>query len=218
MKLYLNTVSDLLWNSLNKIMEFDELKVFRLVGGTSLSLQLGHRESVDIDLFTDADYGSVDFSRLGQILNDNFDYVETSGNGEVGMGKPFFIGNSQKESIKLDLFYTDTFVFPAVKIEELQLASIEEIAAMKLEVICQGGRKKDFWDIHELAEKYSLDDMLEFYFKRYPYGFQRSEVIDKLTDFENAEYDFTPNCYKDKIWEIIKIDIEEMKEKLKPNA
>lgn len=218
MKLYLNTVSDLLWNSLNKIMQFNEFKLFRLVGGTSLSLQLGHRESVDIDLFTDADYGSIDFSKLEHVLQNNFDYVETSSVGDVGMGKPYFIGNSQEESIKLDLFYTDRFVFPAVQFEQLELASIEEIAAMKLEVICHGGRKKDFWDLHQLAEKYSLNEMLQFYVKRYPYGFQRSEVLDKLTNFENAEYDFTPNCNKDKIWEIVKLDIEEMKEQIIPST
>ena len=37
-------------------MELEELNSFRLVGGTSLSLQIGHRMSVDIDLFTDAVY------------------------------------------------------------------------------------------------------------------------------------------------------------------
>jgi hypothetical protein len=51
MKLYLNTVSDHLWNALNKLMVYTAFDTFRLVGGTSLSLQLGHRESIDIDLF-----------------------------------------------------------------------------------------------------------------------------------------------------------------------
>ena len=45
MKLYLNTVSPLLWSSLKTLMHIPELEAFRLVGGTSLSLQLGHRES-----------------------------------------------------------------------------------------------------------------------------------------------------------------------------
>lgn len=43
------TVSDTLWNSLTILMQKEELKDFRLVGGTSLSLQLGHRMSIDID-------------------------------------------------------------------------------------------------------------------------------------------------------------------------
>ncbi|MDA0278745.1 MAG: nucleotidyl transferase AbiEii/AbiGii toxin family protein [Bacteroidetes bacterium] len=62
MKLYLNTVSDQLWDALNKLMADTAFDTFRLVGGTSLSLQLGHRESIDIDLFTDAAYGSLDLS------------------------------------------------------------------------------------------------------------------------------------------------------------
>lgn len=64
MKLYLHTVSELLWKSLIQIMTIEEFNSFRLVGGTSLSLQLGHRESIDIDLFTDAQYGSLDFDKL----------------------------------------------------------------------------------------------------------------------------------------------------------
>ena len=59
MKLYFDAVSELLWSSLQKLMNAEEFDSFSLVGGTSLSLRLGHRESVDIDLFTDAEYGSL---------------------------------------------------------------------------------------------------------------------------------------------------------------
>ena len=64
MKLYLETVSSLLWESLEKLMAHDGLKEFRLVGGTALSLQYGHRISIDIDLFTDSPYNSVDFYQI----------------------------------------------------------------------------------------------------------------------------------------------------------
>jgi len=67
-KFYLNTVSDLLIDSLQKLMQIKELDNFRLVGGTCLSLQLGHRESIDIDLFTDAEYRSVDFKKIEYLL------------------------------------------------------------------------------------------------------------------------------------------------------
>ena len=60
-KLFYETVSPLLKSILELLMKEDIFKVFRLVGGTALSLQLGHRKSVDIDLFTEAEYGSVDF-------------------------------------------------------------------------------------------------------------------------------------------------------------
>jgi hypothetical protein len=61
-KLYFNTVANNLLEALNQLMQMEEFNPFRLVGGTALSLQLGHLISVDTDLFTDADYGSVDFT------------------------------------------------------------------------------------------------------------------------------------------------------------
>lgn len=212
MKLYLNTVSDLLWNALKKMMELQELNTFRLVGGTSLSLQLGHRESVDIDLFTDAVYGSIDFEKIESNLRSVFSYLSSSSE-LVGLGKSYFIGNTEEELVKLDLFYTDPFVFPLITEQNIRFASIPEIAAMKFEVLAQGGRKKDFWDIHELLESYTLDELIGFYLKRNPYGFIKKELEKKIVDFSIAEDDFTPNCYRGKIWELIKLDFEELVER-----
>jgi len=208
--LYLNTVSDLLWNSLTQLMRIEEFNAFRLVGGTSLSLQLGHRESVDIDLFTDAEYRSIDFDTLEVILNKMFPYVDSPYDGVVSMGKSFFIGNNKNELIKLDLYYTEPFVFPLIVENGVRFSSIEEVTAMKFEVIANGGRKKDFWDVHELLKKFTLDEMIGFYLKRNPYGASKEELVDKIIDFDVAEGGFTPNCYRDKDWEIIKLDFEEL--------
>jgi len=209
-KLHLNTVSDLLWDSLNKLMSLKEFDSFRMVGGTSLSLQLGHRESIDIDLFTDLPYGSVDFAQLENVLIETFPYVEKSSVGVIGMGTSFFIGKNENELVKLDLYYTDPFVFPILIEQNIRFSSIEEVAAMKFEVIAQGGRKKDFWDVHELLEKYTLDDLIGFYLKRNPYGYSKDELLTQVIDFSVAEDDFTPNCFKNKDWEIIKLDFEEL--------
>lgn len=62
--LYYNTVNPLLRNALELIMQAEIFNDFRLVGGTSLSLQLGHRISVDLDLFTDVSYDSIDFEAI----------------------------------------------------------------------------------------------------------------------------------------------------------
>ena len=59
MKLHNETVSPRLIRCLKTIMQSDIFKDFNLVGGTCLSLQLGHRRSIDIDLFTAIDYGSM---------------------------------------------------------------------------------------------------------------------------------------------------------------
>lgn len=214
MPLYLNTVSDLLWKSLTKLMTIEEFNSFRLVGGTSLSLQQGHRESLDIDLFTDAVYGSIDFNRLEEILNEIFPYVETPTVGEIVFGKSYFVGEDDHNALKLDIYYTDPFVFPILEVDNIRLATKEEIAAMKFEVIANGGRKKDFWDIHELLDVFTLEEMLGFYEQRNPYGSTRVELLEACLNFSWAEDDFTPNCYRNKVWELIKLDIEEQVQNL----
>lgn len=81
---------------------------------------------------------------------------------------------------------------------------------MKLEVIAQGGRKKDFWDIHELLNSFTLKEMLQFYEKRNPYGHSKEDILEQLVDFSFADVDFIPNCYRNKDWEIIKLDFEDL--------
>lgn len=66
--LHYSTVNDLLKNSLLKLMKSDVFNNFRLVGGTALSLQIGHRESIDIDLFSDSEYGTLDFNAIENYL------------------------------------------------------------------------------------------------------------------------------------------------------
>ncbi|SHF46569.1 Nucleotidyl transferase AbiEii toxin, Type IV TA system [Salegentibacter echinorum] len=209
MKIFKATVSELLWEMLCKVMTFKELESFRLVGGTSLSLLLGHRMSVDIDLFTDAEYGSIDFDKIDVLFLNSFKHVEMSYGGNNGMGKTYFIGKDKENLIKVDLFYTDPFIYPFLNYGKLRLTRSEEISAMKLEVVGNSGRKKDFWDIHELMNYFTLKEILAFYLKRHPYSYTADEIIFKMTDFEEADSDFDPICLKNKYWELIKLDIEE---------
>lgn len=64
---------------------------FRLVGGTSLSLQTGHRKSVDIDLFTDEPYHSLNFTDIDQWLRQQYRYVSDRQPGPVGVGLSYII-------------------------------------------------------------------------------------------------------------------------------
>ena len=207
------TVTDNLWETLKTLMNIEKFNRFRLVGGTSLSLQLGHRMSVDIDLFTDEPYDSIDFNEIDELITGTFPSVEMGYGGNNSMGKTYFVGKSKDDVVKLDLFYTDSFIFPEIKAQEIRLACKEEIAAMKLQVIGQGGRKKDFWDLHELLEHFSLAQMLEFYEKRYPYNFSKDYIISKLNHFDEANEDFDPICLRKKHWELIKLDFEERVQK-----
>jgi len=205
-KLFLNTVSSNLLKTLTQLMQMEKFNPFRLVGGTALSLQLGHRISIDIDLFTDANYESIDFTTIDKLLKKTFPFTEMLYLGNNSFGKSYYIGNSKNEAVKLDLFYTDSFIRPIVEKDFVRMASTEEIAAMKMEVIRNGGRKKDFWDIHELLDYLTLEQMLALHAERYPYSHSKDMLINKLLDFQFADDDLTPICLKGKYWELIKLD------------
>lgn len=188
-------------------MKEEVFSEFRLVGGTSLSLQLGHRISVDINLFTDAAYGSIDLKKIENYLNSNFQFVEYFSDVPVAFGKSYQIGKNRNESVKLDVFYTDNFIKDFIYVDEIRLATIEKIVAMKLDVIQRGGREKDFWDIHELIEKFTFREMLSLHKQRYPYTHDEDLFIENFTNFSIADEDFEPICLRGKYWEFIKDDL-----------
>jgi hypothetical protein len=213
-KIHKDTVSILLWDQLKVLMQMPILEPFRLMDGTALSLLIGHRMSMDIDLFTDLKYGSVDFKKIYRKLKTEFGYVSPEQWMNETMGNSCFIGDVKTETIKLDVFYCDEFKFPIVDIEKIRISSIEEIIAMKLDIIARdsGGRKKDFWDIHALMDEYKLSQMLDFYEERYPYIHSRKEIKKGLTNFANADQEPDPICLLGKKWELIKLDFEEFME------
>ena len=213
-KLNYNTVTPLLHEVLKRLMEVKEFENFRLVGGTALSLQRGHRLSVDIDLFTDEDYNTIDFEAIDTFLRKTYAYVETSKDDIIGFGKSYFVGTDKDNAIKLDIFYTDKFIDPVLIIDDIRMASVDEIIAMKLDVINRGGRKKDFWDIYELIGSYSADAMFFLHKLRYPFGHDREILKNKFIEFEKANDDFDPECLRGNHWELIRVDIEEFIEKL----
>jgi hypothetical protein len=187
-------------------MSAEEFNNFRLIGGTALGLYRGHRESIDIDLFSDSQYGSIDFDAIDKFLRKTFSYVDRT-EYEVGPGRSYYVGNNKTECVKLDLFYTETFIREVEIIDGIRLATIEEIIAMKIEVISHSGRKKDFWDLHELIDDYSFEKMISFHEERYPYGHDRQSIIENFSDFEKADNDFDPICLRGKYWELIKLDL-----------
>jgi predicted nucleotidyltransferase component of viral defense system len=208
--LHYKTVNNLLKEVLLQLMAAKAFENFRLVGGTSLSLQIGHRESIDIDLFSDVDYGEIDFDAIEKHLEANYKYVDHLSNIIPGIGKSYLIGEDKDNTLKLDIFYTDKFIQPIYLEDTIRMATIEEIIAMKLDVVQRGGRKKDFWDLHELFEKYSLNQMLDLHEQRYPYTHDSDLIIQNFTDFSLADDEFNPVCFKGKYWEFIKEDIEEI--------
>lgn len=208
-KLHYNTVTPLLLSVLKSCMSAKEFNTFRLVGGTALSLQRGHRVSVDIDLFTDAPYGSIDFDSIDRWLKNHYAYVDTHDFRPVGMGKPYFVGENKMNCIKLDLYYTDSFTDKPLEIDGIRIATIEDVIAMKADIIQRGGRKKDFWDLHELIDEYTLKEILALHEKRFPYNHNPQLLLSNLTNFTQADDDFDPQCLQGKHWELIKLDLIE---------
>jgi uncharacterized pyridoxamine 5'-phosphate oxidase family protein len=146
---------------LKKIVSIPELSQFRLVGGTALSLFLGHRKSIDLGFFTDQ---PIDKEQLLEVLNENFNQI-------------FILNNRTKsilqctiQNVKVDFVSVkDPFIHPVNITDEIPFADIKDIAALKLNAIKGRGAKKDFWDIDKLLQIFTLENLLKFYLDRYPY-------------------------------------------------
>lgn len=178
---------------LNKLMKVPAFSNLRLVGGTSLALQIGHRFSVDIDLFgkIEADEFEIsdELNKLGKVT-----VLNKTKNINI-----FLINN-----IKVDIVnYHYPWLNKAVTEKNLKLAGLKDIAALKLAAITGRGAKKDFIDIWYLFNYFSLKEMLGFYRQKFS---DASEIIilKSLIYFEDANADEEPVLFKKINWENIK--------------
>jgi len=136
-------------------------------------------------------------------------------------GYHIFLSEGQEPPIKVDFFYTEPFIFSAIEEDGLRIADQREIAAMKLGVIGnQIYRQKDYWDIHDLLEDYSLSEMIEWALQRDPFSFTEDDIIKGLQQVDRVEespmgiVSLKPLSY----WELKALDlIEEVKSFTKSN-
>jgi hypothetical protein len=180
---------------LKELMSIKELEKFRLVGGTALSLLLGHRESIDLDLFTDEPF---DRDLIVHTLQDRFPSFSFEG---VKSPRSFF---TYINEVKVDFVFTfEPFTFPYEIEDGVRFASIEEIIALKLNAIARRGAKKDFWDLYELLDHYSFEQMISFYQTRYPNN-ALMMIAKSITYFAEADLQPDPYCFKNLKWSEIK--------------
>ncbi|HEB62427.1 MAG TPA: hypothetical protein ENI82_04660 [Bacteroidetes bacterium] len=178
---------------LKDLMKEDLFQSFYLVGGTSLSLQLGHRNSIDIDLFG-SDY--LDNIEILEILN-RLGKVTTLKQSKV-------IKIYEVNGIKVDIVsYQYPWLEPAKVIEGIRLASKKDIAAMKLNAITGRGSKKDFIDLYFLLKEYTLKEIMAFYNEKFKDG-SSFLVLKSLCYFEDADKQKMPKMYIDISWKEIK--------------
>ena len=165
----------------------------RLVGGTALALQLGHRRSVDLDFFGTMETISEEI-RTTLSKSHKVTILKESKNINI-----YLVDN-----VKVDIVnYAYSWISDPVLEEGLRLASAKDIAAMKISAIEGRGTKKDFIDLYFLLNQYSLREILDLYMRKYQEG-SLFVAMKSLSYFEDAELDPMPLMYEDVSWEQIK--------------
>lgn len=183
---------------LKKIQSLEMFADTRLVGGTALALQIGHRKSIDLDLF-----GPIDAS-LEEISGELSSFANV---------KPLSSSKAMRFLI-VDDVKVDIVNYPYKWIDEpageggIILAGIKDIAAMKLSAITNRGTKKDFIDLFFLLKLFSFDELLAFYLQKYSDA-QLFTVLKSLTYFEDAEDDPMPMMTKPIMWQEIKTAVSQ---------
>ena len=178
---------------LEKLSTLPVLEDARLVGGTALALQLGHRTSVDLDFFGRI---NADSEELRDILREvgRVEVASVSKNINI-----FWINGVKVDMVNYPYPWLD---LPIVE-DGVRLASLNDIAAMKVSAIVNRGTKKDFIDLYTLLQHFALDEILDMYSRKYSDG-SLFIVMKSLTYFDDAETDPMPNVLNDTTWETVK--------------
>jgi hypothetical protein len=184
---------------LEKIAASAPAKDFYLAGGTALALQLGHRESIDLDWFSQKFFLNSD---LKKIL--------------AGLGKFELVGESEGtingvlDNVKISFFHYDyMLLFPFVSFESVNLADERDIAAMKISAISSRGSKKDFIDIYFLLGKYALGELIDIFEKKYKnIKYNKLHILKSLVYFDDAENEPMPKMLQPVEWGVVKEKIK----------
>jgi predicted nucleotidyltransferase component of viral defense system len=199
--LYTETVDQSTLELLVQLQQKEYLKGFYLVGGTALALKMGHRKSVDIDLFSNFNF---DAGLLLENLSADFSF------------KLFFsASNTIKGSIdqiQVDILaHRYPMICEPLTIEKISILAVEDIIAMKLNAISVSGQRvKDFIDLYYLLDEYSVAEMIAFYMRKYS-QYNEANVLKSLTWFNDVDLSDWPILLKTpKLkWETVKKRITE---------
>ena len=200
--LYYSTIASKILELLKKLQATDLFKELRLVGGTGLALQYGHRKSIDIDLF-------------GKIVAKDIEIVTVL--REIGDLKEIDITKHIKiytiDGIKVDIVnYPYGWLQKPLITDNLIIAQTKDIAAMKLAAITNRGSKKDFIDLYFILQEFSFKKILDFYSEKYPDS-SKFMLLKSLSYFDDAEDEPMLFMIKDIKWFTIKEFIKTTVEK-----
>ena len=198
--LYTETVEPRTLSLLKRLMALPSLQPFSLVGGTAMSLRYGHRSSVDLDLFFHEkfDHSIIEDELMSEFGNE-FDYE--SGHKQLGI-----FCNIQQ--IKVDIVYTPHLPISAIETEDnIRMYGSADIAAMKIQTILGRAKKKDFWDLTELLQHFSLQQIMDWHKKKYPSQMLAISIPNAIIYFAEADESETPVSFKKQTWESVKTGI-----------
>ncbi len=190
MKLYTNTVSKELLELILSISNNNQFNAFSLCGGTALSLQLGHRLSIDADFVAEQDFDKEEL-----IKNIELQFGNTQNIHQNNIGVFAHINN-----IKTDfLSWNKKLIKPLIILDNIKLLALEDIAAMKIFAILQRGEKKDYIDIGELLKTFTLAEIINFYKQKYNNG-DAVLILRYLTSTSDIENQPMPKMLNNFTW------------------
>lgn len=168
---------------------------FYLAGGTGLAFQIGHRFSYDFDFFSpdpfrnDALKQLLDESGPLQVFQDSRGTLE----GAIGETRVTF------------LHYAYPLLEKPVPFHGIKLASVLDIALMKISALSSRGSKKDFLDLYFLRDMFSFADLLDLFEKKYQgSGYNMLHIVKSLVYFDDAEEEPMPRMLQPAEWEQVK--------------
>lgn len=167
--------------TLARLSEVSEARELVLVGGTALAFHLQHRRSLDLDLFGDA---SIDIARIQDALTGAFPEAEVLSSTDAAL--QLKVADTPIDIVR----YKYPLLVPAATGPEgVRVASIRDLAAMKLAAISKRGLRRDFWDLHVITTQHrGLNEIADDY--RAKFGKSEADlyhVARALTYFEDAE-------------------------------
>lgn len=186
---------------LKKLQALPVLSKSRLVGGTSLALQLGHRKSVDLDLFGDVE---CDHQELIDELSSCGSLIQLKASANINI----FVING----VKVDIVnYRFPWLEDAIVEDGIVLARLQDIAAMKVNAVIGRGTRKDFIDLAHIMKVYTLPQVLHFYFAKYPEA-SMFLAAKSMAYFADADMDPMPYMFTNESWNDIKAYISKQYE------
>lgn len=167
---------------------------FYLAGGTGLALHLGHRRSVDLDLFRQEMFSP---ERLVEKL-------QAQGSIRIRQIEPGTVHFDLRDTRASMLHYSYPLLFSLQRFLTVDVADPRDIACMKVSAIASRGSRRDFVDLYVVAQRYGLDQILDWFRRKFaatPYS--RVHILKSLTYFEDAEQEPMPDLLAPLDWSAV---------------